>query len=78
VDRCWEYINLLLFIQPQSAGHHQLRGLKKHFFDIFLQWYKKTIQKHNQDARGERLVAAVASASANGAGVVAASVPAAG
>jgi hypothetical protein len=27
--------DLLLFIKPQTARHHQLRGLKKHFY-IFM------------------------------------------
>ncbi len=27
---------LLLFIKPPTAGHHQLKGLKKHFRAIFL------------------------------------------
>ncbi len=65
---------LLLFIEPHSARHHQLRGLKKHFYIFFTIEYDNIQSTSEVDVR--RLVAAVASATATGAGVVTAPVPA--
>ncbi len=68
--------NLLLFIEPQTARHHQLRGLKNIYQNFFL-FYTKNIHIDRQDQTEGRLVAAVVAASAAGAGAVSAGVPAA-
>ena len=67
---------LLLFIKPQTAGHHQLRGLKNIFIIIFF----KITTIYNTIGRimlWSRLVAAVVAASAAGAGSETAGVTAA-
>jgi hypothetical protein len=36
IERIWRKNLLLLFIKPQTAGHHQLRGLKNIFKAFFI------------------------------------------
>jgi hypothetical protein len=70
------YKNLLLFIKPQTAGHHQLRGLKNIFIIIFFLDYNN-VQSDRMVRLKSRLVAAVVAAPAAGARSVPAGVTAA-
>ena len=47
----WWGLLLLLFIKPQTAGHHQLRGLKNIFIEFFM--ITAMYKNNRQDREGK-------------------------